>query len=64
MTDHPGFNDKEYKNRRNYISSVAMNYNIYDKEIPRIEYTDAERKVWKNWFSKLKKYYEHGACNE
>lgn len=64
MTDHPGFNDKEYKQRRNYISSVAMNYLVHDKEIPRIEYTENETGVWGHCYSRLKKFYEHGACKE
>ena len=64
MTDHPGFNDKEYKQRRNYISSVAMGYKLDDKEIPRIEYTETELGVWKYIYPKLKKFYEHGAWKE
>jgi len=64
MTDHPGFNDKEYKNRRDFISKVAHDYHIYDKEIPRIKYTDTETAVWKHCYDRLKKYYEHGAWKE
>ena len=64
MSDHPGFNDKGYKKRRKYISSVAMNYNIFDTEIPRIDYIDSEKEVWKSWYLKFKKYYEKGACKQ
>jgi len=39
MTDHPGFNDPEYKKRRDEIMQIALNYNMYDTEIPRVKYT-------------------------
>ena len=39
MTDHPGFNDKEYKGRRDYISKLALNADIFDKHIPIVDYT-------------------------
>lgn len=64
MTDHPGFNDKEYKERRNFITNVALEYNMEDPEIPRIKYNEDELSVWKYCYPKLKKLYVDGACKE
>ena len=49
---------------RDYISKVAMNYSMYDPEIPRVKYTDEEISVWSHCYPRLKKFYEHGACKE
>jgi len=38
-TDHPGFNDKEYRNRRDIITKAALAYKLSDKELPWINYT-------------------------
>ena len=62
--DHPGFNDEEYRKRRDYITEVAMGYNVNDIKIPIIDYTKDEVKVWSHCYSKLKKLYEFGACTE
>ena len=64
MTDHPGFNDQEYKDRRNYITQVAHDYSMLDKEVPRIEYTDTENGVWKHCYEKLKAHYKKNAVKE
>ena len=63
-TDHPGFNDMKYRKRRDYITEVAMNYNVNDIKIPTIDYTKDEVKVWSHCYSKLKKLYQYGACTE
>ena len=34
--DHPGFRDPEYRQRRDYISQVALEYSLKDESIPRI----------------------------
>ena len=64
MTDHPGFNDQEYKKRRDYITQIALDYNMYDKEVPRVKYTDEELSVWKYCYPKLKKHYKTRAVKE
>jgi len=61
MTDHPGFNDKAYKERRNQIMQLALSYNIFDTEIPRVKYNDTEVGVWAHCYKKLKKLYEQYA---
>jgi phenylalanine-4-hydroxylase len=62
MTDHPGFHDEVYKERRNYITQLALDYHLYDKEIPRVDYTKEEKDVWTYCFTRLKKLFVEGAC--
>jgi len=38
-TDHPGFKDNEYRKRRDEINEVSSNYNILDRDLPRVKYT-------------------------
>jgi hypothetical protein len=64
MTDHPGFNDPEYKKRRNDIMQLALNYHMYDFEIPRIEYTKEEQETWTTCYKRLMELYKDGACKE
>ena len=63
MTDHPGFNDKAYKERRNQIMQLALKYNLFDAEIPRVKYNDTETEVWTYCYKRLKKLYEKYAVN-
>lgn len=64
MVDHPGFKDKKYKERREHITQVALEYDMTNKEIPRIEYTKDEVSVWSYCYPKLKNLYKEGACQE
>ena len=40
-----GFQDKVYRERRNYFAAIANNYKHGDR-IPRVEYTADEVKTW------------------
>lgn len=62
--DHPGCKDPEYRARRAYIASLALNYKMSDREIPRIEYTKDEQWVWNYCFSRLKVLLKANACKE
>lgn len=62
--EHPGFDDPEYKKRRNYISDAAINYRMSDPEIPRIDYTDVENGVWNTGFKMLRQKWHDVACKE
>jgi phenylalanine-4-hydroxylase len=42
---HPGFADAVYRERRNAIAALALNYTP-GEPIPRAEYTDEEHHVW------------------
>jgi phenylalanine-4-hydroxylase len=44
-SDHPGFNDKEYRNRRKDIADWAYSFKNGDP-VPRIIYTDTEISTW------------------
>ena len=46
FSDHPSFRDPEYRKRRNYIGNLSLGYNVRDKEIPRVDYTETEIGVW------------------
>ena len=63
-TDHPGFNDLEYRKRRDIITKAALNYNISDPEIPHVNYTQSEKEVWKFCYGGLKELFKKNACKE
>jgi phenylalanine-4-hydroxylase len=44
--DHPGFNDADYRARRNDIASASVDWKPGDP-VPRIAYTGAEHGVWR-----------------
>ena len=51
--DHPGFKDKEYRERRNEIAKIAIEWNKMTmqerriKKIPNAPYSEREHAVWK-----------------
>lgn len=62
-SDHPGFNDNEYRKRRQEITEISRKYKLSSGEpIPRIEYREDEIKTWGIVFSSLKKLYPTHAC--
>jgi hypothetical protein len=62
--DHPSFRDKEYRKRREFITSHAFTYNVNDESIPSIKYTEQEIGVWQYCYPKLKKLLATNACDE
>jgi phenylalanine-4-hydroxylase len=62
MIDHPGFSDLDYKSRRDMITKIALNYNLFDKEIPLIKYNDQEQGVWTFCYKRLKVLFDQIAC--
>ncbi|GLW98117.1 phenylalanine 4-monooxygenase [Microtetraspora sp. NBRC 16547] len=44
-SSHPGFADAVYRERRNAIAALALNYRLGDP-IPHAEYTEEEHRVW------------------
>ena len=62
-SDHPGFKDKTYRERRKYFADIAYNYR-HGEEIPRIEYTAEEIATWDNVLEELTKLYPTHACPE
>jgi phenylalanine-4-hydroxylase len=43
--NHPGFQDPQYRRRRNEIAAVATDWNTADP-VPRIDYTPEENEIW------------------
>eukprot|EP01129_Flabellula_baltica_P014636 TRINITY_DN7059_c0_g1_i1.p1 TRINITY_DN7059_c0_g1~~TRINITY_DN7059_c0_g1_i1.p1 ORF type:complete len:438 (+),score=96.03 TRINITY_DN7059_c0_g1_i1:59-1372(+) len=61
--DHPGFNDEEYKQRRNEIALIAENWS-YGDPIPNVEYTEKEIECWKHVFDQLMKLFPTHPCSQ
>jgi phenylalanine-4-hydroxylase len=59
--DHPGVNDPEYRERRNAIAAVALEWEP-GNSIPQIDYTDAEHEVWRTVCRELAPKHEKYAC--
>mmetsp|Transcript_34841 Transcript_34841/g.26008 ORF Transcript_34841/g.26008 Transcript_34841/m.26008 type:complete len:165 (-) Transcript_34841:678-1172(-) len=62
--DHPGFHDKEYRQRRALIAEISNSYSIKDRDIPRVEYTPNENLAWKLAFERLEGLHKSFACRE
>ena len=50
--DHPGANDTDYRERRNYIAGLSKRFRETG-EITDVDYTDEEQGVWQHVASKL-----------
>ena len=61
--DHPGFNDPDYRRRRDEIARLAPA--LDSGQPPRlVEYTESERVCWATVFDKLTALYPTHACRE
>ena len=61
--DHPGFRDQTYRQRRAQITQISRSYKWGDA-LPRIQYTDEEKKVWRKVHNTLTPLYKKYACKE
>jgi len=62
-SDHPGFTDEVYRNRRKYFADIAFNYR-HGQTLPRVDYTKEETETWGVVFNKLTTLYKTHACRE
>lgn len=61
--DHPGFNDREYRRRRDEIALLAPP--LGSAEPPQhVDYTEDERRTWATAFEGLTALYPDHACRE
>ncbi len=63
QSDHPGFSDAEYRERRAHIDQLARDHR-HDAEIPLVDYTDAEIATWSDIYQRLQILHERYACDE
>ncbi|KAK7813707.1 hypothetical protein U0070_001413 [Myodes glareolus] len=64
LANHPkGFKDPVYRERRKQFADIAYNYR-HGQPIPRVEYTEEEKKTWGTVFRTLKSLYKTHACYE
>src|ERR1700744_4517710 len=61
--DHPGFNDPEYRARRNEIAAAAMAWRPRTPA-PTIDYEEAENPIWRRVSHELADKHERFAVRE
>ncbi|XP_055531347.1 protein henna [Wyeomyia smithii] len=62
-SDHPGFTDPTYRERRKYFADIAFNYK-HGQPLPHVDYTEQEINTWREVFNNLTKLYPTHACRE
>mmetsp|Transcript_3858 Transcript_3858/g.8026 ORF Transcript_3858/g.8026 Transcript_3858/m.8026 type:complete len:467 (-) Transcript_3858:403-1803(-) len=62
-SDHPGFNDPVYRERRVGLAENAMNHR-FGNPIPHISYSEDELATWKAVYERLETLLSSYACSE
>jgi phenylalanine-4-hydroxylase len=63
QSDHPGFHDAAYRERRAKIDGLARSH-AHGREIPIVDYTPAEIATWGAVYRRLTDLHERYACAE
>eukprot|EP00611_Tribonema_gayanum_P017937 TRINITY_DN3093_c0_g1_i1.p1 TRINITY_DN3093_c0_g1~~TRINITY_DN3093_c0_g1_i1.p1 ORF type:complete len:479 (-),score=127.22 TRINITY_DN3093_c0_g1_i1:809-2245(-) len=63
QSDHPGFNDEEYRRRRDVLAQSALRHR-HGKALPHIAYSPAEVETWGHVWDKMVPLHEDYACSE
>lgn len=61
--DHPGFNDPEYRTRRNELAQAARDFK-HGERIPTVRYNEREIQTWGMVYDRLKQQHAKYACKE
>ncbi|WP_433624379.1 phenylalanine 4-monooxygenase [Nocardia sp. CA-120079] len=61
--EHPGVHDPDYRDRRNAIAALALDY-APGKPAPQIDYTDEEQQVWRIVSAELARKHQKYAATE
>eukprot|EP00756_Hemistasia_phaeocysticola_P006566 Hpha_TRINITY_DN13895_c0_g2::TRINITY_DN13895_c0_g2_i1::g.70148::m.70148/K00500/phhA, PAH; phenylalanine-4-hydroxylase len=62
-SDHPGFSDEDYKQRRNLIATLGKRFK-HGMQLPRIKYSSDENKTWGAVWDKLMELFPTHTCRE
>ncbi|XP_076007158.1 tryptophan 5-hydroxylase 1-like [Genypterus blacodes] len=62
-SDHPGFTDDSYHERRKYFNDLAISYK-HGNPIPRVDFTEEEVRTWGVVFREVSKVHPTHACKE
>jgi phenylalanine-4-hydroxylase len=62
-SDHIGFHDQEYRNRRKEIVKLTESFCLQKRNYPVIEYLPSENQTWKTVFEKLEQIYPDVVCS-
>lgn len=63
-SDHPGFNDGEYRARRARLADAAVQYRMHHDGIPMTEYTQDEIDTWGLVWDTMEGLWDKYACKE
>ncbi len=61
--EHPGFQDAVYRQRRDIIAQIALDYRT-GQPVPEAPYTEEEHAVWRGIWRRLDPLHEERICTE
>lgn len=64
ISDHPGFSDPIYVQRRRHISEIAENFSVLTEEVPIVDYSKTENETWSSAYDGLTGFHKTYACDE